>query len=111
MEPIRISSFSHRTFALAVALLFSAGTAIAQDAPASTTQPPDSGSQNGWKKFNGGWGNQNTASPRASATSAPSPTAAVQVTQDAGQAPPPDSSAPPSNLVIRPDTEIGRAHV
>jgi uncharacterized membrane protein YgcG len=102
-----------RAFALATGLLFSTafstGTAIAQGAPASTTQPPDSSSQNGWKKFNGGWGNQNTASPRASAATAPSPTTAVQVTQDAGQAPPanisPDSSAPPSNVpVIRPDT-------
>jgi len=103
MSTIANRSNQHRISLLAVGLLFSAGTALAQDAPANTTQPPDSSSQNGWKRFNGGWSNQNAASPRAG-TPAPTPTTAVQVTRDAPPSISPDSTTPPANLpAIRPD--------
>jgi hypothetical protein len=56
------SSSRCKSLAFAVALLFTAGTALAQDAPqysASTQQNSSAqSSQDGWKRSNGGWPNQ-----------------------------------------------------
>lgn len=71
-------SSRRKSFAFAVALLFTAGTALAQEAPqdSAPTQQNSSAqsSQNGWKRFGGGWpnqtDNQTAASPGASTTPA-----------------------------------------
>ena len=80
MPLISDSCSRSKIFAFAVALLLTGGTALAQDAPQSSTptQQNSSGrsSQEGWKRFNGGGSNQTEqtpASPRASATPAPFP--------------------------------------
>jgi len=56
------SSSRCKSLVFAVALLFAAGTALAQDAPqdsASTQQNSSAqSSQDGWKRSNGGWPNQ-----------------------------------------------------
>jgi hypothetical protein len=72
------SSSRCKSLAFAVALLFAAGTALAEDAPQDSTSTQQNSSaqssQDGWKRSNGGWanqaGNQLAASWRVSAAPA-----------------------------------------
>ena len=91
------------------AMLLAAGTAFAQDAPATTAQSPapaqqtNPAPQDGWKRFNGGWTNPpaSTTSPRASAAQAQGPAATEQVNQNADPnaqaAPAADPQGPPQD--------------
>lgn len=118
----RLGFSASKSFALAAALAFTAATAAGQDTTQtpSSTQSQNPSSQNGWKRFNGGWSNQPNGAQRANNTApAPSPTTAVQLAQNPGEENPqagpngirPDNGsqepAPfPPPLVIQPGTIV-----
>jgi hypothetical protein len=100
MSPNPILSPRNVALGLAMALLVTAGSALAQDTPANTTQnatpaqQQNPTTQDGWKRFNGGWSNPPaSSSPRANAAEAQNPAATAQVEQNAD----PNAQAAPAD--------------
>ncbi|HUJ39499.1 MAG TPA: hypothetical protein VLW54_03045 [Candidatus Acidoferrales bacterium] len=83
-----LSALRSTGYGVLIVTLAVAVPASAQDAPAngnsnsSATQSQNTNSQQGWKRFNGGWSKQPQASPAATAP-APSPTTARQIDPNA----------------------------